>query len=168
MKDLMWRSSSMRVIGACLALCMTLVVMQDPAAAQDDFDDDFIEEPLTGIGAQLGVPTGITVRLQRSSRLSYEFMASLDFDESFFFDANGLFSFGLNDAGWAYYLGPGAFIGFSDEEGDESVALGLTGRAGISYYYTVFEFFGQVTPRFELVNEADAPFGAGVGVRIYF
>lgn len=164
------RSSSVgRVTAICLVFCLSLVVLQGPVQAQDiDSDLEQIEDRRTGIGAQLGVPAGLTLRLQRSPLLSYEFLAAFDMNDFFFLNASGLFSFGLNDAGWAYFIGPGAFVGFYDEEGAENVTMGLSVRGGISYYYGIFEFFGQVTPRFELINESDEAFGAGVGVRVYF
>lgn len=125
-----------------------------------------------GLGGQGGEPTGITLKLYDANGPSYDFLAAWDLEEFFFFNAHALFEKPLNaeniDPHLEWFLGPGAFVGFFSRADDEA-GVGISGTLGLNLIVDErLEFFGQVTPRLNLVPETDASPGGGIGVRYYF
>lgn len=125
-----------------------------------------------GLGGQGGEPTGVTLKLYHTDGPSYDFLAAWDLREFFFFNAHALFEKPLEaeniDPRLEWFLGPGAFIGFFSRANDEA-GLGISGTIGLNLLVDErLEFFGQITPRLNLIPETDALPGGGVGVRYYF
>ena len=123
----------------------------------------------TGIGFQVGEPTGITLKFVRPG-VDYDFLAAWDLDDFLYLNAHVLFERRVDmdgDADLRMFYGPGAFIGFRDSPNDDAV-LGATFTAGPSLWFGDVETFLQLTPRFELVPETDFDIGGGLGVRFHF
>lgn len=126
-----------------------------------------------GIGVQAGEPSGITLKIYNPDRPSYDFLAAWSFvgDNSFFLNAHALFERSLFtenvEQPVQWYIGPGAYIGISDEAGPEA-GLGISGTIGLDILLADrFELFVQATPRFELVRETEPHIGGGLGLRYY-
>lgn len=121
-----------------------------------------------GIGAQVGQPTGLTVKIYRPTT-SIDFLAAWDWDDFFFLNVHGIFDHSLNDKHTIHFFyGPGGFVGLRDREGiDDEVELGLSGSFGIDFLIDRLEIFAQATPRLALVKATNFDMGGGVGIRIY-
>lgn len=126
-----------------------------------------------GLGVQAGEPSGVTVKLYNPDRPSYDFLAAWSFTDDFFFlNAHALFESRLPaediEQPVQWYIGPGAYIGISDDEGSET-GLGVSGTIGLDILLADhFELYLQATPRFELVRETEPHLGGGLGLRYYF
>lgn len=124
-----------------------------------------------GIGVQAGEPSGITLKIYNPDRPSYDFLAAWSFDDFFFLNAHVLFERPLSaenvEQPVQWYIGPGAYIGISDEAESEA-GLGVSGTIGLDILLADrFELFVQATPRFELVRETEPHIGGGLGLRYY-
>lgn len=123
----------------------------------------------TGIGGQIGEPSGVTLKLYNPNGLSYDFLAAFDLDNFFFLNVHGLYHRPIEDIEGEVnvFYGPGGFIGIHDR-GDDEVALGISGTVGLNYLIEQFEIYAQITPRFEVIPRTDGEIGGGLGVRFYF
>lgn len=126
-----------------------------------------------GVGGQIGEPTGITLKFYDANSPSYDFIAAWDLDHFFFLNGHALFEQNLNadniDQDLEWFVGPGAFIGFSDRPREDEVRLGISGTLGLTLTFNQrVELYGQFTPRIRLVPETDGDFGGGIGLRYYF
>lgn len=125
-----------------------------------------------GLGVQAGEPSGITLKLYNPNQPSYDFLAAWSFDDFFFLNVHALFESRLSaenvEQPVQWYIGPGAYIGVSDDEGSEA-GLGVSGTIGLDILLADhFELYLQATPRFELVRETEPNLGGGIGLRYYF
>lgn len=147
-----------------LTLALALALYATPAQAQRTSGS-------VGLGGQVGAPTGVTLKLYNAGGPSYDVLAAWDLDDFFFLNVHAQFNRPIeaeNVEGLEWFIGPGAYVGVVDRVEDEAV-LGISGRVGLNYVLDQrFEFFLQVTPRFDLVPETDADVGGGVGFRYYF
>jgi len=129
-----------------------------------------------GAGAQIGEPTGVTVKIFNEQTPSYDFLAawSLTGDTSFFTNAHALWNFDINvqnfeqDLEW--FAGPGAFIAIEDESvGNDDVGIGVSASVGLNLTLNErVELFVQATPRIALAPDTDGDIGGGLGARYYF
>lgn len=125
-----------------------------------------------GLGVQAGEPSGITLKLYNPDRPSYDFLAAWSFENFFFLNVHALFESPLSaenlEQPVQWYVGPGVYIGVSDDEGSEA-GLGVSGTIGLDILLADhFELYLQATPRFELVRETEPHMGGGLGLRYYF
>ncbi len=125
-----------------------------------------------GLGVQAGEPSGVTLKIYNPNQPSYDFLAAWSFDNFFFLNAHILFERRLSpenvEQPVQWYIGPGAYIGVSDDPGAEA-GLGVSGTIGIDILLAdQFELYLQATPRFELVRETEPFLGGGIGLRYYF
>ncbi|MEZ4950516.1 MAG: hypothetical protein R2879_08280 [Saprospiraceae bacterium] len=124
-----------------------------------------------GIGAQIGQPTGLTVKVYKPSGISTDILAAWDLDDFFFLNVHGLWERHIGSSeNFHYFLGPGAFIGIRDHgnEQENDIAVGVSGNFGINVMLGILELYGQVTPRLEIIEKTDVDIGGGVGLRFYF
>lgn len=151
----------MRRFSACLLLAIVCGLLAHPSQAQRPAGD-------TGLGVQIGEPTGLTLRFYNPGGLTYDALAAWDFSDDFFFlNIHGLYEQPLNmEAPFplVFFYGPGAYVGARNED----VVLGVSGSFGLSLFFAPFEAFGQLTPRMDLVPDTDFDLGGGIGVRYYF
>jgi hypothetical protein len=123
----------------------------------------------TGIGGQIGTPSGVTLKLYQNPGFAYEFLAAWDFDNDFFLNVHGLYERPIPDSPLRYYVGPGGYIGIRTRPGrDGELTLGLSATLGVNFFVEQFEIFLQVTPRLDLAPATSGQFGGGVGLRYYF
>ena len=122
-----------------------------------------------GIGAQIGQPTGLTVKLY-NPRSSIDFLAAWDWDKFFFLNVHNVWDTHLgNTDNFHFFYGPGAFIGIRDRSPfEDDIAVGVSGTFGLDLILGKFELFAQATPRLELIKSTDFDMGGGGGFRIYF
>ncbi len=122
-----------------------------------------------GIGAQLGQPTGLSIKVYRA-KSSLDFLAAWNWDDFFFLNLHSIYEVNLNDAHTVHlFYGPGAFIGIRDRSpAKDDVELGVSGSLGLDFLIEKFEIFLQATPRLALVQSTDFEMGGGVGFRVYF
>lgn len=127
----------------------------------------------TGIGGQIGDPTGITVKFGVGHG-AIDLAAGWDLGEHF--AAQGHYLLGENrlptpGADLRFFYGPGAYLKVrTDDNGndDGNADAGLSFNAGLSLYPSnELEIFGQITPRLQLVDETDFDVGGALGVRFY-
>ena len=122
-----------------------------------------------GIGGQVGDPTGLALKFA-SGRSAFDLAAGWDLDDYLFVQGHLLLRerrFPGATTDLRYFYGPGLFLAARDRGGDDDLAFGFNFNAGISYYVDAFEFFGQLTPRLQLVDDTDFDLGGGLGVRFY-
>lgn len=143
--------------------CLALLVAAGAttAFAQERYSD-------TGLGGQIGEPSGVTLKLYQRPTFAYEFLAAWDLDDFFFLNVHGLYERPIQNSPLFYYLGPGAFIGFEDRGREDDVVIGVSGNFGVNFFTERFEVFLQVTPRLSVIPETDGDIGGGVGLRYYF
>lgn len=116
------------------------------------------------IGAHVGLPTGLSLKLEAGGK-SYDLLLAWNLQD-FFFAHSHVF---LVEKALPqrprlhYYAGPGLVINGRDGQ----LRTGLSVNAGIYYLLEPFEFFGQITPRLEVVPSTRVGFNAGAGVRIF-
>jgi hypothetical protein len=159
-------TSHLRLVLALL-IVSGLCVAAHPAQAQRTTG-------ATGLGVQAGDPSGVTLKLYNADQPSYDFLAawSLTDNDFFFLNAHALFERSLSaedvEQPVQWYIGPGAYIGVSDNGGSEA-GLGVSGTIGIDILLDErFEVYLQATPRFELIRETEPHLGGGLGFRYYF
>lgn len=123
-----------------------------------------------GVGAQLGVPIGVSLKYWMDNRLaiqgtlgtwSSEFTATADI---VWHDPNAFKSAGSNDAP-GFYLGGGLYI-----SGDDDDELGIRGLAGLNYFFpdNPFEVYAELAPTLILEDDTEGDLTGGVGGRYYF
>jgi hypothetical protein len=145
-------------VGQALVICF---LISSPAGAQNG--------PSTGIGLQLGSPSGVSVKLVRDVEPYYDFLAAWDLGDFLYVSGHAVWEKKVDEeiAGdLRMFYGPGAFIGFRDNRNSD-VVLGFSGAIGASLWYEMFEFFLQLTPHFELVPQTDFDLGGGIGARFH-
>ena len=123
----------------------------------------------TGVGVQLGSPSGVSVKMIRDSEPHYDFLAAWDFGDFLYLSGHAVWEKRVDDevAGdLRMFYGPGAFIGFRDNR-NSNVVVGFSGAIGAALWYRAFEFFVQLTPRFELAPRTDLGIGGGIGARFH-
>ena len=132
-----------------------------PALSQDTGGD-------VAVGAQLGTPSGVTLKFQNPD-LSYEFLAAWDTGDFFFVNLHGLLQRPLDTEVPLYlFYGPGAYIGLQDQAGESDFVVGISGTVGLSYYFEQFEVYLRLTPRLDLLPDTGGDIGGGLGGRYYF
>ena len=148
----------MRAFLSLLFLCGLLA--GSPVQAQGSF----------GIGGQVGNPTGLALKFG-SGASTFDLAAGWDLDEYLFVQGHLLLrERRLNGAAsdLRYFYGPGLFVALREtNRDDDSINLGFSFNAGLSYYVDSFEIFGQLTPRLQLIDDTDFDLGGGLGVRYY-
>ncbi len=128
-----------------------------------------------GIGAQVGDPTGLSLKLYRrttsgglfESAKAFSFLAAWDLDNFFFLSAHALYERPIPDSPLNYYLGPGAVVGIDDRRAGDDFVLGISGAFGLNFFTDRFEVFLELTPWIKLIPETDGSLGGGIGVRYY-
>ena len=120
-----------------------------------------------GFGAQMGAPTGVTLRLYERAPYIYDFLAAWDLDDSFFLNVHGLRERPIRDSQLNFYYGPGGLFGIERRGNDLDVVLGASANVGLNYFVERFEVFLQLTPRLILLERTTADLGGGVGLRYY-
>lgn len=115
-----------------------------------------------GIGAQVGSPTGVSLKID-----SFDFLAGWNLNnDSFFGSVHYILAqpqLSPTAPGFRAYYGPGVFIGVHND----NAQLGISFSLGLSYYIDRLEFFGQLSPRFRLIDSTDFDLGGGIGFRFY-
>lgn len=143
--------------------CLTFLTSQNLTAQRQAGD--------IGIGAQVGQPTGLTVKFY-NPRTSFDLLAAWDLDDFIFLNGHAVFDAHLNDRNTVHFFyGPGAFIGIRDREPenvDDDVVIGISGTFGLDVMFNKFELFIQGTPRLSLIEATDFDMGGGAGFRFYF
>ena len=118
-----------------------------------------------GIGGQIGEPTGVTLKFG-TGRGAIDMAAGWDLSSDHIF-VQGHYLLSERGfpggSGLGYFYGPGVFVAATDD----NAAFGLSFNAGINVYTGPLEFFGQVTPRLQLVDDTDFDLGAALGLRFY-
>jgi hypothetical protein len=123
----------------------------------------------TGLGGQIGTPSGVTLKLYQNPGFAYDFLAAWDFDNNFFLNVHGLYERPIPESPLRYYLGPGGYIGVrTHPQRDSELTVGLSATLGVNFFVEQFEIFLQVTPRLDLAPATSGQFGGGVGLRYYF
>mgnify|MGYP007122496513 CR=1 FL=1 len=128
-----------------------------PAAAQ------------TGIGAQVGDPTGITLKIG-AGRGAVALAAGWDLgDDDTQISLEGHYFLRETripgEADLALFYGPGIFLKARE---DRDPSFGASFGIGLSLFATRdIEIYGLVSPRLQLVEETDFDLGGGVGARVY-
>ncbi len=121
-----------------------------------------------GIGAQMGSPTGLTIKFYDPGT-SLDMLAAWDLDDFFFLNLHAIFDSHLNDGGTVHlFYGPGGYIGIRDKIPEDEVEIGISGSLGLDFLIGKFEIFLQATPRLSLVESTDFDMGGGAGFRVYF
>ena len=121
----------------------------------------------TGIGAVIGEPTGVTMRLNRGSN-NFQFHAAWSFSNDGAFQISGdyLRSGNLSDPDFPpFYFGLGARVKFAEKS-----TVGIRVPVGINYFFKnyPFEIFGELVPILRVIPDTVFYFGAAAGVRYYF
>ena len=140
---------------ACLLAAV--LSLPTPAAAQ------------TGIGAQIGDPTGLSLRVG-AGRGSVALAAGWSFGDTdrITLDAHYLLRDRPidGDADLRLFYGPGVYVRAQE---DRDTQFGASLGVGLSLYATrEIELYGLVAPRLRLAPSTDFELGGGVGGRIYF
>lgn len=122
-----------------------------------------------GAGGQVGSPSGVTLKVHNPQAISYDFLAAWDLDDFFFLNVHGLYERPFraeNVDNLEYFFGPGAYVGFED---DDDAVFGISGTFGLNFLFEQrFEIYAQLTPRINLVPDTDGNLGGGLGLRYYF
>lgn len=115
-----------------------------------------------GIGAQVGSPTGVSLKID-----SFDFLAGWNLNnDSFFGSVHYIIAqprVGATTPALRAYYGPGVFVAVRDDD----AKLGISFSVGLSYYVQRLEFFGQLSPRFRLIDSTKFELGGGIGFRFY-
>jgi len=129
-----------------------------------------------GVGAQLGDPSGVTLKIYNQGAPSYDFLGAWSgVNEFFFLNAHALFENSISadnlDQPLEWYVGPGAFIGTFEGGGPFSgeAVIGVSGTIGLQMVLADhFELYLQATPRFAVIPGTEGDIGGGLGLRYYF
>lgn len=123
----------------------------------------------TGIGAQVGDPTGVTLKFG-AGRGAVALAAGWDLGDNdtevsveghYFLRETRI----QGEADLALFYGPGVF--FKARE-NRDPAFGVSFGVGLSLFATRdIEIYGLVSPRLQLIEETDFDLGGGVGARVY-
>ncbi len=128
-----------------------------------------------GIGAQVGDPTGLSLKLYRrktsggifESAKAFSFLAAWDLDNFFFLSGHALYERPIPESPLNYYLGPGAVVGIDDRRAADDFVLGISGAFGLNFFTDRFEVFLELMPWIKLIPETDGALGGGIGLRYY-
>ncbi|MEM6326971.1 MAG: hypothetical protein AAF791_07630 [Bacteroidota bacterium] len=120
----------------------------------------------TGVGVQVGDPTGLTLRLG-SGPGALALAAGWDLgDDELSLEGHYVFREARipGDTDLTLFYGPGVFFQTRDDE----TALGVSVGVGVSLFATRdIEIYGLLSPRLQLIDATEAGLGGGVGGRIY-
>ena len=122
-----------------------------------------------GIGAQLGDPTGVSLKFG-AGRGALALAAGWDLGEPSSLSLEGHYFLRERsipgDADLALFYGPGVFVQARE---NQDTGFGVSFGVGLSLYATRdVELYGLVSPRLQLIEETDFDLGGGIGGRIYF
>lgn len=124
-----------------------------------------------GIGFQAGNPTGLSIQFYKEHGVSTDILFAHNFNRYSFLNIHGLWNTHLDNRGVMHlFYGPGGFVGvYNNPEGQKDyVTAGISGNFGLNLVVSRVEFFGQVTPRLELINATNFDWGYGAGIRFFF
>ena len=117
----------------------------------------------TSVGAQLGSPTGLSVKLGEG-RGALLGAAGWDLGESFGAEGHYVLRWTRLEGGEGrWFYGPGAFVAAGDDDLDLGVSLGVGVEALLA---RDVEGYALVSPRLQLIDETTFGLGFGVGLRL--
>ncbi len=120
-----------------------------------------------GLGAQVGQPTGITVKYYLNRDIAVDALAAWGFDRSVFSTLHASYEYIIPDSPLGFFLGPGLHAGRRSINGSPSARFGLSALAGLNYFTQRFEIFLQARPNFELIPDSRVRIGGAAGMRYY-
>ena len=121
-----------------------------------------------GIGAQVGDPTGMTLKIYQRKDLAYHVLAAWNLDDFFSINAHLAFEHPITDSPLRYFLGPGLLLGWEKRAKDTELRAGISVLAGLNFFMEKFEVFLAATPNLRLVPNTVATVGGAVGLRYFF
>jgi hypothetical protein len=120
------------------------------------------------VGAQVGRPGGLAVRLYRSDRVAYDAVFTTDLDERVLLSLHRVWEWPLPESSLIAFAGPGLLLGTDAiAQRSQAAAYGSV-SAGLHFYAERFDVFLHVTPRLRFLPDVDAQLGGGVGLRYHF
>ncbi len=122
-----------------------------------------------GLGGQVGDPTGVSVRIG-STGSAVDIAAGWNISNDRIFAqlhyVPNQIGLGASPAVRLFY-GPGVFASASGGNNSQG-RFGASFNTGLSVWTGPLEFYGQLTPRLQLVDATDFQLGGAVGLRYYF
>ncbi|MEO0557469.1 MAG: hypothetical protein AAF170_04715 [Bacteroidota bacterium] len=120
----------------------------------------------TSIGAQLGDPTGVSLKLGDGSGailvgVGWDFSGddAVNLEGHYLLRSRGL----QGNRQVRLFYGPGIFASFGDIQDAFGVSVGVGLETEL---VDSIEVYGLVSPRLQLINETDFDAGGGIGVRV--
>lgn len=117
------------------------------------------------LGAQVGRPGGLALKVYRPDAVAYEALLTVDGDDFVRLAAFRLWERPLPDSMVYVYYGPGLVAGGRRLDTDPSLTAGIGGKLGLNFYADRFEVFLHVTPIVRGRPRPEAHLGVGVGLR---
>lgn len=144
--------------GMLLGLTLLYSLLAPPGYAQREAGS------LT-VGAQVGRPSGLTLKLYRGDGIAYEALLTVDGDDFARLSLFRLWERPLPDSLMHVYYGAGALLGGRDLDTGTIPEVGLGTRLGLNFYAHRFEVFLHVTPTLRFNRTLTPVIGGGVGLR---
>lgn len=120
-----------------------------------------------GIGAQVGSPSGLTLKHYLKRDVAIDFLASWGFDRSVLATVHLAYDYLIPESPLGVYLGPGFQAGRHPSPRGRATRFGLSTVAGLHYFTRRFEVFLQARPHMELLPESRVRMGGAAGLRYY-
>ena len=119
------------------------------------------------MGAQIGRPGGLALKLYRPGTTVYDAIISTDGDDYATGSFHRLWERPLPDSPLHYYVGPGLVFGPEGLPQSPQLRLGLSAEAGLNFYAERFEVFLHVTPTLRFLPDTRLGLDGNVGLRYY-
>jgi len=144
-------------------ICITalMVALATPGLAQS-----------VGLGGQIGSPTGVSLRIG-STGPAVDIAAGWNINNDHLFAqihwVPSQIALGAAPATLRAFYGPGAYASVEGRQGrDDRARFGVSFNAGLSFWFSRVEVYGQLTPRLQLIDSTDFELGGALGLRYYF
>ena len=150
------------VLTVLLVLC-TICLEPSTSAAQSTGSQRRL-----GLGAQVGNPTGMTLKYYFRTNWSGVFLVSWNLDRFLLMDLHAIKEHPIPDSPLRFFAGPGIFSFRDSSNRDSRFRFGLSVLTGLNFYTGHFEVFLQTNPNIRLSPNLKLSIGGAVGLRYYY
>ena len=121
-----------------------------------------------GVGAQVGTPTGLTLKYYASQDFGLVFLGSWSLDRFLLFSMHMTYEYPIPDSPLRFFFGPGLEIGREGNEDTSDIRVSATIMPGLNFFTEKFEVFLQGLPGMKFIPEVKFTLGGAVGLRYFF
>ncbi|MEM8488331.1 MAG: hypothetical protein AAF564_22470 [Bacteroidota bacterium] len=121
-----------------------------------------------GLGAQVGNPSGFTLKYYPSRDIGVVFLGSWSIERFLLYSMHVTYEYPIPDSPLRFFIGPGMDIGREVDEEKSDLRISASVMPGLNFFTQKFEVFLQALPGVKLMPKREVTLGGAVGLRYFF